>query len=418
MFGWEFPPHISGGLGTACAGITRSLAQRGVQVIFVVPKRYGDETEASAEVVGAEEVLCRKSYLSTKLKHVLQVAVPSRIRAYPFMPHASHRSSEREETTASRRTQEPPFRFAGGYGPNLHAEVVRYANIAGQIAKEQRFDIIHAHDWPTFPAAVVAKRISGKPLVAHVHATEYDRAGTNINSQVYDIERMGIHAADLVICVSELTKNRLINFYGADERKLRVVHNGVEHFDVPCAAQPQPKTEKVVTFLGRITYQKGPGYFVEAAHRVLEVLPTVRFVMAGSGDMLPAMEERVAQLGIADRFTFTGFLGCNEVGQLLAQTDVFVMPSVSEPFGIVPLEAMQAGVPAIISRQSGVSEVLHYAIKVDFWDVDSLADAIYGLVAYPALHGYLADNGQLESLGITWDEAGQKIASCYNELVR
>jgi Glycosyltransferase len=418
MFGWEYPPHISGGLGTACLGITQGLAERNVDVIFVVPKAYGDEKISEGKLIGAEGIPHKLQQVPRKIERLLHISVPSKLQAYP---RAIYQGLDKkievmgEPAVVSRRGG---FHFSGGYGPNLLEEVAHYASVGGRIARDYDFDLIHAHDWPTFPAGIVAKKVTGKPLVVHVHATEYDRSGFNINKQVYDIEKMGIDEADRIICVSNLTKHKLINFYHADERKIEVVHNGVEHFENTLNEEEKARntSEKVVSFLGRITYQKGPAFFVEAAKKVLDHVPNVRFVMAGDGDMLPAMVDRVAQHRMGDRFHFTGFLRGKEVTKLFAQTDVFVMTSVSEPFGIVPLEAMQMNVPVVLSRQSGVSEVLRYAIKTDFWDIDSLADAIYGLIAYPALHSFLSINGHIESLGLSWADAAKKIERCYQKV--
>lgn len=418
MFGWEYPPHISGGLGTACLGITQGLADRNVDVVFVVPKVYGDEGCPEGMLIGAEGTPHLLQQVPQRLERLLHVSVPSGIHAYP---HGSL-EGQSQRVHKFRRTgtiaTQNEFHFSGGYGENLIAEVAHYASIGGRIAKEHDFDVIHSHDWPTFPAGIVAKKASGKPLIVHVHATEYDRSGVNINQQVYAIEKMGIDEADMVICVSNLTKHKLINFYHTDPGKIEVVHNGVEHYENTLTAEEATKNvpEKVVTYLGRITYQKGPSFFVDAAKMVLDIVPNVRFVMAGDGDMLPEMVERVAHHRIGDRFHFTGFLRGKEVAKLFAQTDVFVMSSVSEPFGIVPLEAMQLKVPVVLSRQSGVAEVLKYVIKVDFWDVPALADAIYGLVTYPALHSFLGTNGYTESLNLRWADAALKIERCYQKV--
>lgn len=419
MFGWEYPPHISGGLGTACLGITQGLAERNVDVIFVVPKVYGDEIISEGKLIGAEGTPHRLQQVPRKIERLLHISVPSGIQAYPRKIYEGLEKREQTVYETSIGAKHRGFHFSGGYGPNLLAEVAHYASIGGRIAREHSFDVIHSHDWPTFPAGIVAKKATGKPLVVHVHATEYDRSGFNINKQVYAIEKMGIDEADRVICVSNLTKQTLIRHYHADERKIEVVHNGVEHFVNALNDEEKARStsEKVVSFLGRITYQKGPAFFVEAAKKVLDYLPNVRFVMAGDGDMLPAMVDRVAQHRMGDRFHFTGFLRGKEVAKLLAQSDVFVMPSVSEPFGIVPLEAMQQKVPVLISRQSGVAEVLKYAIKVDFWDVNALADAIYGLVTYPALHSFLSTNGYAESMSLGWADAAKKIERCYQKVV-
>ena len=294
-------------------------------------------------------------------------------------------------------------------------EVARYAMVAAQVARELegQFDVIHAHDWLTYYAGIAAKRVSGKPLVVHMHATEFDRSGENINTVVYNIERTGMSAADRVMAVSNLTRNIVIEKYGIDPDRVVTVHNGVRFKAHEGPEEVRGVEDKIVTFLGRITYQKGPDYFVEAAAKVLKRIPNVRFVMAGSGDMLNHVVRRVAKLGISDRFHFTGFLRGDEVRRMFELSDVYIMPSVSEPFGISPLEAMKSNVPVIISKQSGVAEVLTHAVKVDYWDVDAMADAIYSLVTYPALHNMFITKGQEEVTTLKWDNAARNVLDVY-----
>ncbi|HDP75122.1 MAG TPA: glycosyltransferase family 1 protein [Bacteroidales bacterium] len=420
MFGWEFPPHITGGLGTACYGLTRALAKQGTEIIFVVPKAYGDEDQRRVRLVSAEDIEVSHSSKSLEefWKHIKYLEISSNIVPYvdpeefsKIVEYAENESVENNINTFKRK-----FKFSGKYGPNLMTEVTRYAITAASIAWREKFDVIHAHDWLTYPAGIAAKIVSGKPLVVHVHATEFDRSGENINQAVNDIERRGMEVADLVVAVSNLTRNIVINRYGIPEEKVVTVHNAV-HFTGNIDQEfERGVDEKVVTFLGRVTFQKGPDYFVEAANKVLKRTQNVRFVMAGSGDMLNRMIRRVAQLGIAHRFHFTGFLKGNEVNQMFQLSDVYVMPSVSEPFGISPLEAMRSSVPVIISKQSGVAEVLKYAIKVDFWDIDALADSIYGLIHYQALPNFFIKYGQEEVNSLKWDGAATKIIELYNKL--
>ena len=294
-------------------------------------------------------------------------------------------------------------------------EVASYAMVAATIASENTFDVIHAHDWLTYAAGIAAKRISGKPLVIHVHATSFDRGSAdNIDTRVYEIERMGMLEADKVITVSNLTRNIVINKYGIDPSKVITVHNAVDFNEFQQVDVKRGVDDKIVTFLGRITFQKGPEYFIEAAAKVLKRMPTARFVMAGNGDLMNRSIRRVAKLGIADRFHFTGFLRGADVKKMFAYSDVYVMPSVSEPFGISPLEAMKSNVPTIISKQSGVAEVLKYAIKVDFWDIDAMADAMYGLLAYPGLSEMSIRCGVEEVNALKWENAALKIKDVYS----
>lgn len=426
MFGWEFPPHIAGGLGTACYGMMRGLARNGVEVVFVMPRAYGDEDQRFVRVVNASDVETigtrDHEFSEELLKKVSFIHIDSNMLPYisPEEYAAYH-----DEFVRSGRTHEwtdvwkQRYTFSGKYGANLMEEVARYAMVAAQVAKdlEGQFDVIHAHDWLTYFAGIAAKRVSGKPLVVHMHATEFDRSGENINRRVYAIEKAGMQAADRVIAVSELTRRIVIGKYGILADKVVTVHNAVRFGESEEAAPERAVKDKVVTFLGRITYQKGPDYFVEAAAKVLQRVSDVRFVMAGSGDLMNHVVRRVAQLGIADRFHFTGFLKGGEVQRMFRLSDVYVMPSVSEPFGISPLEAMRSGVPVIISRQSGVAEVLDYAIKVNYWDVDALADAIYGLLTYPALGRMFASKGLEEVTGLKWTNAAAKIKTVYETVV-
>ena len=429
MFGWEFPPHIAGGLGTACYGMTRGLARNDVEVIFVMPKASGDEDERFVKVVnasdveslytgdvatGADDIMSKMSFIHIDSNMV------------PYLSPEEYEVKREEYLRTGQRTWEVPgdvwtqrYTFSGKYGANLMEEVARYAIVAAQVAKnlEGQFDVIHAHDWLTYFAGIAAKRVSGKPLVVHMHATEFDRSGENINTQTYAIERAGMHAADMVIAVSNLTRNIVINRYGVPAEKVVAVHNAVRFAEKEKPLPERGVDDKIVTFLGRITFQKGPDYFVEAAAKVLKRVPNVRFVMAGSGDMMNHVIRRVAALGIADRFHFTGFLRGDDVQKMFQLSDVYVMPSVSEPFGISPLEAMRSNVPVIISKQSGVAEVLDYAVKVDYWDVDAMADAIYGLITYPALAKMFSEKGMAEVTGLKWNNAAAKIKRVYEQAI-
>lgn len=424
MFGWEFPPHIAGGLGTACYGLTRGLAKNDTEVTFVVPRAYGDEDGRFVRVVNASDVEAlygddKHSDIWDKLSFV---HINSNMVPY-VSPEEFETYSEEHKKTGSFTTRgdiwKERYEFSGKYGANLLEEVARYAMVAAQVAKdmEGQFDVIHAHDWLTYYAGIAAKKVSGKPLVVHMHATEFDRSGENVNQEVYNIERSGMHAADRVIAVSNLTRNIVIEKYGIHPDKVVTVHNAVRFASKEQEKEERNLDDKIVTFLGRITYQKGPDYFVEAAAKVLQRLDNVRFVMAGSGDMLNHIIRRVAKLGIADRFHFTGFLKGDDVQKMFAMSDVYVMPSVSEPFGISPLEAMRSNVPVIISKQSGVAEVLDYAIKVDYWDVDALADAIHGLIKYPAISEISAKKGLKEVCDLKWEDAAAEVKAVYISVI-
>ena len=427
MFGWEFPPHISGGLGTACLGLTKAMAKQDLEIIFVVPRAWGDEDQSTMKLVGANEVRVKVNRYhfseqeTNKSKDIQYIEIGSNLIPYvtteEYYNIINNRISLKKQYQQHVKTKElDTINFEGGYGASLIHEVSNYAYIAGEIAKQFDFDIIHAHDWLTYDAGIAAKNISKKPLVVHVHATEFDRSGMNVNQFVYDIERRGMHYADDVITVSNLTRSTVINYYGVPEHKVTTVYNGVDSVNEEKQFVFEKNSDdKIVTFLGRITYQKGPEYFLEAAAKVLERKKNVKFVMAGSGDLLEKMMWRAAELGISKNFYFTGFLRGNDVIHMLSISDVYVMPSVSEPFGISPLEAMRSNVPVIISKQSGVSEVLKHAIKIDFWDVDSMADAIYGIISYDGLQTMFSEHAKAEVETIKWDTAAAKIKNIYTK---
>ncbi|MCE9595255.1 MAG: glycosyltransferase family 4 protein [Planctomycetes bacterium] len=503
MLGWEFPPHISGGLGTACFGLTQGLSHHGVEVAFVVPKAWGDEDQRFVKLVGAntvpvptwthvqqtvpgpkvetrrtvewrepEEVVrvaprvasatveippeprkrdeavattlrllevesALRPYLGEVgwLEHLVSVTGLSRdelVRRFEAAPEESRRAVgglKRALFTAAAEgdprsidtaiLREERLSFSGFYGPDLMAEVARYALVVGEVARREPFDVVHAHDWMTYPAGIVAARVAKKPLVVHLHASEYDRSGENVNERVRALEQLGLATADRVICVSHYTENAVRSRYQVDAAKLRVVHNAVTHKEQVEGWQGQKHIrEPIVLFLGRVTFQKGPDYFLEAAARVVKVEPKVKFVMSGSGDMLPKMIERAARLGLARHVHFTGFLKGEEVERMYAMADIYVMPSVSEPFGISPLEAMALDVPVVLSRQSGVSEVLRNALKVDFWDVQDMANKILALIRYPALAHQLTEEGKGELATFRWDLRGKLVRAVYEEVVR
>lgn len=425
MFGWEFPPHISGGLGTACYGIVKGLAANGVKTLFVMPSASGDEDQSAAKIINASDVAVVTGGSSTVedfLDKVRFVHIGTNMVPYldPEEFHDLVEADRKRQVRDFKVNYGEKFKFSGKYGSNLMEEVARYAMVGGTIAMEHKdeFDLIHAHDWLTYNAGIAAKRLTGKPLVVHVHATSFDRGNEQmIDTRVYAIERRGMEEADKVITVSDLTRNIVITKYGIDPAKVVTVHNAVDFSGRENISVERGVKDKVVTFLGRITFQKGPEYFIEAAAKVLKRTEHVRFVMAGSGDMMNRAIRYVARLGISDRFHFTGFLRGKDVQKMFALSDVYVMPSVSEPFGISPLEAMRSNVPSIISRQSGAAEVLKYAFKVDFWDVDAMADQIYALVKYPALAKFASVHGYEEVDTLKWNNAAAQIKEVYESVL-
>lgn len=424
MFGWEFPPHISGGLGTASYGLTKGMSFiPDLDVLFVVPKAYGDEDKTNVDIVGANDITVNQKKLkfSSFQKSLDYIEVSSQL--IPYVTEEEFWEYTRRKTEGGSYfldiNKRGKFDFTGKYGASLMQEIKNYAIVANLIVQENEFDIIHAHDWLTYPAGMAAKEASGKPLVVHVHATDFDRSGGNVNPTVFKIEKEGLDAADKVITVSNLTRNIVIEKYGIPAEKVVTVYNAVEPLN-----EEQKRTlkkgvdEKIITFLGRITMQKGPEYFVEVAHKVLQRSDNVRFVMAGSGDMMEKVIRRAAQLKIADKFHFTGFLKGKEVFEMLAMSDLYVMPSVSEPFGISPLEAMQSNVPVLISHQSGVSEILTYALKTNFWDVDAMADAIYGVINYPSLAKMFSKYGKEEVDSLKWEHSARVVKGVYDSVLK
>jgi glycogen synthase len=475
MFGWEFPPHISGGLGTACFGLTRSLVQENIQLMFVVPKAHGNEPADQMTLINASDVFVplakqEKKVIQQKIKRevserysVGETHLPHLEKTIGAISYIEVKAALDPYSLASVGALDPyslasvgegkthtlenwnyvfdapekkiinktsivedtielevapsgyTYSFSGTYGGRLMEEVEQYALVACELAQEYPHDVIHAHDWMTFAAGIAAKEISGKPLVIHVHATEYDRSGS-VTGPVYDWEKKGMHYADRIVAVSQWTKDILIRKYGVAAEKIEVVHNGIIASEEEFSVAPSPVGSHVVTFLGRVTHQKGPGYFVEAARKVVDNFPDAHFIVAGSGDLLPQTIERVAQLRLSEKFHFTGFLNKEWISKIWSMSSVYVMPSVSEPFGITPLEAIQAGVPVIVSNQSGVAEVMPHALKVNFWDTDALAESICSVLKYKSLSTMLKTRGENEIKQLSWKKAAVKLKCLYEEL--
>lgn len=413
MFGWEFPPFNKGGLGTACYGLTRGLRHNNVDVTFVLPKAPKNAHSDHVNLLVADNF-----YLEDEQK-IKFLEVDSFLLPYINSEQYISRLKEYKHKIKHNNSSEFDDDL---YGKDLYAEVYRLAGKARLISALEDHDIIHAHDWMTYPAGIEAKRVSGKPLVVHVHATSFDRSGGNgIDQRVYDIEREGMHAADKVITVSKLTKQRVIESYGVDPSKVEVVHNAVDFNDntFDKKALKVSKDEKVILFLGRITQQKGPQYFLEAAKKVLDYTDKpVKFVFAGTGNMEGEMIHMAAQLGIADKVLFTGWVTGPDIDKLYSMADLYVMPSVSEPFGITPLEAMRNNTPCLISKQSGVSEVVHHVMKVDFWDVDEMTEKMLAVINYAPLHTALVENGNIEVHTFNWDEPAAKCVQVYTSVLQ
>jgi len=455
MLGWEFPPFISGGLGTACYGLTKAMSSIGMDVLFVLPRPVATPFSTHVKLVaprpGSPLAAPTTEFRLDEFDHVTFRTVNAAL-ANPYNTPADYvRQWEHKPTTleadvtrvrrstpsegppaASPSPQAeaprphttpgfiaPPQSSGSVYAGDLFSEVQRYANLASEIARQESFDVVHAHDWMTFPAGLAVAGIKGVPLVVHVHSTEFDRSGVHVDQRIYDIERRGMHGAMKVVAVSHLTKNQCVQMYGVDPSKVEVVYNAIDiasnGFDEE--EYSIKKDEKIVLFLGRITMQKGPEYFLAAAKKVLEVMDNVKFVMAGSGDMIRRTIEMAAAMGIGHKVLFTGFLRGGDVEKVFKMADLYVMPSVSEPFGIAPLEAMSHDVPVIISKQSGVSEVLTHALKVDFWDINEMANKIIAVLKHPPLASTLRQHGSFEVRKLSWVDAARSCQGVYEQAI-
>ena len=500
MLGWEFPPFMSGGLGTAVEGLTRSLVSHGHEVVFVLPQPVPEGHRSHVQLIGPRVLAQRAEALragqfsrepivahtgggdgsdeglggndsggtgeeghgqedaidgamARTLMHRVEQFQASMPSSYPGVDAGNVLSrvveivrQQSREANAGVTGLDDPGAYAhlggasatqiagvldsvldsigelsvgvGGYGSDLFGDAQRYARLVAALGLTEHFDVIHAHDWLAYPAGLLLKSITGKPLVCHIHATEFDRSGEHINQHVYDIERAGLQGADRVIAVSRLTKAIVHTRYSVPDEKIDVVYNGVAQGGVqPQSGAAIEHTDKIVLFLGRITMQKGPEYFIQAAKRVLEKEDKVKFVVAGSGDMAVRMIEHAAAIGIGHKVLFTGFLRGRDVDRVYKMADCYVMPSVSEPFGIAPLEAMRNDVPVIVSKQSGVSEVLTHALKVDFWDIDEIANKIVAVLRYPPLSQTLREQGRFELRGLSWDGAAEKCVKVYGRAI-
>ncbi len=444
MLGWEFPPFISGGLGTACHGLTKALSELGTEVLFVLPRAVQSKFSTHVRLMAPTEgsPLGSQSYRLEEFEHVTFRTIDTALEPYQTPAQYVQRRLEAQRRTEAivREQKQPAAPPREGqpsssqveatdaptiigtpgrhYTGDMFQEVERYARLAGQICQQQEFDVAHAHDWMTYPAGLAVAGLTGKPLVVHVHSTEFDRSGEHVNQRIYDIERQGIHEASRVIAVSHLTKNILVSRYGLDESRVEVVYNAIDTNGKTMGDHPLPnirRDERIVLFLGRITMQKGPEYFLAAARRVLEVMDNVRFIMAGSGDMIRRTIELAAEMGIGHKVLFTGFLRGDDVNKVFRMADVYVMPSVSEPFGIAPLEALSQDVPVIISKQSGVAEVLTHVLKVDFWDINEMANKIIAVLKHPPLQSTLREHGSFEVRKLSWNDAAQRCMDIYGE---
>lgn len=420
MLGWEYPPHISGGLGTACAGLTTGLSRFGIQMTFVVPHIYGDENVSHMKLTSPSEDAAKliqddaeSNFHKIPKFPIKEVKIPSFLKPY-WSYETFNEAHPPTEILEKLKKQGREVH----YGMDLFSEVDRYTSDVVNMMADKDFDIIHAHDWMTFKAGIALKHITGKPLVVHVHSLEVDRSGAHINQTINAIEQLGLEASDKIVAVSYFTRGIIEQHHKIPREKISVVHNGVYPRNIQQNYKKfeRFKNSKVVLFLGRVTFQKGPDYFVEAAAKIVPQVPDALFVIAGEGDMLPSLIKRVSELGLTENFLFPGFLRGPQVEQMFSIADLYVMPSVSEPFGITALESISFETPVIISRQSGVSEVLSHALKVDFWDVDRMADLIINALLHRELREDMISMAKEEVKRVRWEVAAAKMVDIYREV--
>lgn len=414
MLGWEYPPHIAGGLGTACEGLTKALASLGLKIKFVVPALYGSENAPHMELMSSEQ-LASKVEISKSRVDLEKIRLLTFLS--PYQRPEEYIECKSNESIFTRLIGENSRQLSSKYDGSLFDHVISFSNQIIFASLQCDFDIIHAHDWMTFPAAVALKEKTLKPLVVHLHSLEFDRVGHSGNSMIVDAERLGLEKSDRVIAVSHYTKRMIEKHYGIDPNKIEVVHNGIYPKGERQSHRGNFTNKKIVLFLGRVTFQKGPDYFVEMAKRVIPNVPDVMFVMAGSGDMLSGLIEKVEHEGLSENFTFTGFLRGEEVENIFKLASLYVMPSVSEPFGLTALEAIACDTPVIMSKQSGVAEVIHNAFKVDFWDIEKMSDIVINGLIHDELRADMITMAKTELERIRWDMSAEKVKSLYETLV-
>jgi glycosyltransferase involved in cell wall biosynthesis len=413
------------------------MSSIGTDVMFVLPRPVSTPFSTHVRLVsprpGSALASPSTEFRLDEFEHVTFRTVNAQLSPYSNAGDYEREIAERTRAAAAQAAAAAPAVSGGAavagtapaavganYAGDMLAETQRYAMLASEIARQESFDVVHAHDWMTFPAGLAVAGLKGVPLVVHVHSTEFDRSGLHIDQRIYDIERRGMHGAMRIIAVSTLTKNLITHHYGIDPNKVEVVYNAIETNGNGMFDEEKykiHKDEKIVLFLGRITMQKGPEYFLAAAKKVLEVMDNVKFVMAGSGDMIRRTIEMAASMGIGHKVLFTGFLRGGDVDKVFKMADLYVMPSVSEPFGIAPLEAMSHDVPVIISKQSGVSEVVQHALKVDFWDINEMANKIIAVLKHPPLASTLRQHGSFEIRRMSWVDAARACVGVYEQAV-
>ncbi|MEW6055109.1 MAG: glycosyltransferase [Bdellovibrionota bacterium] len=460
MLGWEYPPRFAGGLGKACSGLSQAMASLGCQITFVLPTFPKRIVESHLRVVGARELLVESGWPKELQihSHVQREAVQSpgnivrietEAKLFPYGKHPTgelppsvlrmlgetfervtkklgveRQTFQKEWASTEPEPYVPPLPNPRKeekeeiYGSNMWEEIERYCFAVRQLGKSHEVDVVHAHDWMSFPAALEYKRMNPRaPVFMHVHATEYDRSGENVNTDVFRVEREGFRAATHIFAVSRYTAGIIEKLYGIPREKITVVYNAPDEGAKQMISSPKAQRSPHVVFLGRLTFQKGPDHFLEAAKMVIDAAPKrlgkVQFIFCGTGDMLDKLRSQAFRLGIEDRVHFAGFVEPRHVDQILMKSRVLVMPSVSEPFGLVALEAIHCGIPVILSKQSGVREVLHRALQVDFWDHEKLADQILAALRLKELSRQLVDEGMEQIRALSWEKSAHTVINSY-----
>ena len=428
MLGWEFPPIFSGGLGVATYGMVKALREK-ARIKLIIPANDASIKLDRVDIVGFNNITSeelklehRKFSLSGLIEHVEKI--PVSISPYHHVNQDIAIKYRKEKKTIlkpeirkQRAIKKIQSFFAGKevYGPNILRKVHLFAELADQVSLHNDFDLIHAHDWVTYPAGIKIKKRTGKPLILHVHALETDRAGSHVRNEIYWLEKSALSQADKIFAVSRFTKDQIIEHYNIPAEKIAVVHNGIDARMIE--RKPHKLKEKIVVFLGRITHQKGPQFLLETAAKVVKIYPDVKFVVAGMGDQFSKLLDTTAFRKLGRKFIFAGFLSKEKVDELLTMADVYFMPSVSEPFGLTALEAAQHFVPGVLSKQSGAGEVITASLQADYWDTDKHANYIYALLKYDKLHRELADKANTQISALTWEHAAEKISEYYTEVL-
>jgi glycosyltransferase involved in cell wall biosynthesis len=434
MFTWEFPPLISGGLGMACYGMVKALLGLGIKIDLVLPTKemvyfpLREVSDADTLPTVFMDPVRHSEFLDMKFESMSErleyIGISGRPESYLQLGDLQQfMTSVKKEYWLNEKLSKEEHEIWEDMTTHLIGEedlikkVQEYTLRAERFARELDFNLIHAHDWLTYPSGMIAKQVSKKPLLVHMHATEFDRAGGPGDERIHKIEHSGMMYADRVIAVSQYTAQMVMSRYRIDTGKIRIVHNAFTITEDTLLTKHRLFKGTTVLFLGRITLQKGPDYFLEVAERVLAVHPEARFIMAGTGDMARKLLRESASKRLRNRFLFAGFLNRKQVERILRASDIYVLPSVSEPFGISPLEAMAFGITSIISKQSGVAEVVNHAFKIDYWDVDLMAETINHLIEHPETCKKIGIEGMHEVNQIHWTESAQKIREIYSSML-